>query len=160
MLFGLQIYKIIHKFAHYFKKISFVAAQIQHEGVVNAVEGTAVKVVFVRAEACAGCSASAMCFVNNKQQREVVAQMQEPLSVGDRVVLTETRSMGWKAVLLAYILPFIVMIGIVLILSKIINNEAIVGTAVLCSIGIYYIILSFFRTKLETQFSFKAYKKQ
>ena len=37
-------------------------------------------------------------------------------------------------------------------------SEAVTGTLSLCSIALYYIVLSFFRGKLQKQFSFSARK--
>ena len=84
--------------------------------------------------------------------------MTEPLNPGDRVEVMVTEKLAWKAVLLAYILPFIVMIAVVGLLEIWIHNEAIAGTVALCAIALYYIVLSFFRDRLQKEFSFTARK--
>jgi uncharacterized RDD family membrane protein YckC len=80
------------------------------------------------------------------------------------------QKIGWKAVLLAYILPFMVLMAVValgnwlwaigdgqLAMGK--NGEAIIGTAALCAMGVYYIVLGFFKDKIQKDFSFTARKK-
>jgi hypothetical protein len=79
------------------------------------------------------------------------------------------QKMGWKAVLLAYMLPFVVMLAVVVIGNKAIglfgdeamikNGEAFIGTAALCAMGVYYIVLGFFKDKIQKEFSFTARKK-
>ena len=39
------------------------------------------------------------------------------------------------------------------------NGEAIIGTAALCAMGVYYIVLGFFKDKIQKDFSFTARKK-
>ncbi len=86
------------------------------------------------------------------------ALMLEPLQVGDRVEVLLTERLGWKAVLLAYIMPFVVMMLVIALLGLWSSNEVLVGTLSLGAVAIYYFILSFFRSKLQKQFSFTAQK--
>lgn len=68
------------------------------------------------------------------------------------------QKMGWKAVLLAYILPFIVMMTIVMILNNFVK-EAIADTIALCSMGLYFIVLGLFKDRIQKGFSFTARKR-
>ncbi len=86
------------------------------------------------------------------------ALMLEPLQAGDRVEVLLTERLGWKAVLLAYIMPFVVMMLVIALLGLWSSNEVLVGTLSLGAVAIYYFILSFFRSKLQKQFSFTAQK--
>ena len=93
------------------------------------------------------------------QQKEMDVQMLEALQVGDQVEVEVRERLAWKAVLLAYILPFIVMIGIITMLDFVTDwSEAVVGTLSLCGIALYYIGLSFFKGRLQKQFVFTARK--
>ena len=67
--------------------------------------------------------------------------------------------LAWRAILLAYILPFIVMIAVIAILDFATDwSEAVVGTLSLCGIALYYLILSGFKHRLQRQFTFTARK--
>jgi sigma-E factor negative regulatory protein RseC len=79
-------------------------------------------------------------------------------AVGDSVEVMVQQKMGWKAVLLAYILPFIVMMIVMVILNDFVK-EAIAGTIALCSLGLYFIVLGLFRERIQKEFSFTARKK-
>lgn len=70
------------------------------------------------------------------------------------------RKQSWKAVAIAYILPFILLIGVVLTLNGVLDNEPLVGTIALCTVGIYYIILHLCRKHIETDFQCKNNIKQ
>ena len=131
---------------------------IRHEGIVLAVQDGKALVEIVQTSACSACKARSMCMSAESQEKRIDATMTEPLNPGDRVEVMVTEKLAWKAVLLAYILPFIVMIVVVGLLEIWIHNEAIAGTVALCAIALYYIVLSFFRDRLQKEFSFTARK--
>ena len=132
---------------------------IRHTGVVLSVNGSLAHVEIVQTSACSACKAKSMCMSAESQQKEMDVQMLEALQVGDRVEVEVRERLAWKAVLLAYILPFIVMIGIITMLDFVTDwSEAVVGTLSLCGIALYYIGLSFFKGRLQNQFVFTARK--
>ena len=131
---------------------------IRHEGIVLAVQDGKALVEIVQTSACSACKARSMCMSAESQEKRIDATMTEPLNPGDRVEVMVTEKLAWKAVLLAYILPFIVMIAVVGLLEIWIHNEAVVGSIALCAIALYYIVLSFFRDRLQKEFSFIARK--
>ena len=96
---------------------------------------------------------------SESQSKEMDAIMLEPMKIGDKVEVEVRERLAWKAVLLAYILPFIVMLAIIAILDFTTDwSEAVVGTLSLCGIALYYIGLSVFKHRLQKQFSFTARK--
>lgn len=148
---------------------------IKHDGIVIAVnEDGMVRVRIVQTSACAACKAKAMCASAESKEKELTAfPVQEgsgsKLTVGDEVIVMVQQKMGWKAVLLAYLLPFVVMMGIIILGNEVMsilgggtpgkNSEAIIGTIALCSLAVYYIILGFFKDRIQKEFSFTARKK-
>lgn len=142
-----------------------MADLIKHDGVVLSVgDGTAgdgkgmVRVRIVQASACAACKAKQMCMSAESQEKEMDVIPLEPLQVGDEVEVQVQQKLGWKAVLLAYILPFVVLISVVFVLSRWLS-EAAAGTIALCAIGVYYLVLSLFKGKLQKEFSFMARRR-
>jgi sigma-E factor negative regulatory protein RseC len=95
------------------------------------------------------------------------------LTVGDTVEVMVQQKMGWKAVVLAYLLPFFVMLAVMFIGNGLLamgdeatgqlgdeaNREAVLGTVALCAMAVYYIVLGMFKDKLQKEFSFTAKKK-
>ena len=143
---------------------------IKHDGLVIAVNGdSTVRVRIVQTSACASCKAKAMCASAESKEKEIEAVSDGLLAIGDEAEVMVQQKIGWKAVLLAYVLPFIVMMAVILLGNEAIrlfgneamtkNGEAIIGTIALCAMGIYYIILGFFKDKIQKEFSFTARKK-
>ena len=145
---------------------------IKHDGIVIAVNGDGtVRVRIVQTSACAACKAKAMCASAESKEKEIVALFvdeeakrregeRQDIKLGDEVVVMVQQKMGWKAILLAYMLPFIVMMTVVAIGNGLLGiREEVIGTAALCAIGVYYIVLGFFKNKIQKDFSFTARKK-
>jgi sigma-E factor negative regulatory protein RseC len=139
---------------------------IKHDGIVIAVNGDGtVRVRIVQTSACASCKAKAMCASAESSQKELTAFTVQEFSgsevkVGDEVIVMVQQKMGWKAVLLAYILPFVVMMSVVAIGNGLLGiREEVIGTIALCAMGVYYIVLGFFKDKIQKDFSFTARKK-
>ena len=147
---------------------------IKHDGIIIALneDGTAL-VRIVQASACAACKAKAMCASAESVEKEMRVVLlgengtvktendsTQPYHVGDEVEVMVQQKMGWKAVVLAYLLPFFVMLAVIFIGNALWNvREEILGTAALCAMAVYYIVLGLFKDKLQKEFSFTARKR-
>ena len=158
---------------------------IKHDGIIIALneDGTAL-VRIVQTSACAACKAKAMCASAEsaeKEMRVVLLGERAPqnasvfgdpakamrregerhdFAVGDTVEVMVQQKMGWKAVVLAYLLPFFVMLAVMLIGNAIwAVREEILGTVALCAMAVYYLVLGMFKDKLQREFSFTAKRK-
>lgn len=136
---------------------------IKHDGIIIALneDGTAL-VRIVQTSACAACKAKAMCASAESAEKEmtVVLLGDEQWAMGDEVEVMVQQKMGWKAVVLAYLLPFFVMLAVIFMGNALWNvREEILGTAALCAMALYYIVLGLFKSKLQKEFSFTAKKK-
>ena len=136
---------------------------IKHDGIIIALneDGTAL-VRIVQTSACAACKAKAMCASAESAEKEmtVVLLGDEQWAVGNEVEVMVQQKMGWKAVVLAYLLPFFVMLAVMLIGNAIwAVREEILGTVALCAMALYYLLLGMFKDKLQKEFSFTARKK-
>ena len=152
---------------------------IKHDGIIIALneDGTAL-VRIVQTSACAACKAKAMCASAESAEKEMTAVLlsdkgrpmgygvldaDKPLleyKVGDAVEVMVQQRMGWKAVVLAYLLPFFVMLAVILVGNAIwAVREEILGTVALCAMALYYLVLGMFKDKLQKEFSFTARKK-
>ncbi len=149
---------------------------IKHDGIIIALneDGTAL-VRIVQTSACAACKAKAMCASAESVEKEMRVQLAYPqplpegkgentahqtYAVGDTVEVMVQQKMGWKAVVLAYLLPFFVMLAVIFIGNALWNvREEILGTIALCAMALYYLVLGMFKDKLQKEFSFTAKKK-
>lgn len=138
----------------------FMDELIRHTGIVTSVSGEIAHVTIVQTSACSACKARNMCMSSESQEKELDAIMLEPMQPGDRVEVEVRETLAWRAVLLAYILPFFVMLTVMAVLDLTTTlSEAVVGTLSLCGIALYYIGLSVFKHRLQKQFSFTARKR-
>ena len=136
---------------------------IKHDGIIIALneDGTAL-VRIVQTSACAACKAKAMCASAESAEKEmtVVLLGDEQWAVGNEGEVMVQQKMGWKAVMLAYLLPFFVMLAVMFIGNAIwAVREEILGTVALCAMALYYLVLGMFKDKLQKEFSFTAKKK-
>ena len=136
---------------------------IKHDGIIIALneDGTAL-VRIVQTSACSACKAKAMCASAESAEKEMTVVLfgDEQWAVGDTVEVMVQQKMGWKAVVLAYLLPFFVMLAVMLIGNVIwAVREEILGTVALCAMALYYLVLGMFKDRLQKEFSFTARKK-
>ena len=150
---------------------------IKHDGIIIALngDGTA-RVRIVQTSACAACKAKAMCASAESAEKEMTVQLTVDslqLTVGDAVEVMVQQKMGWKAVVLAYLLPFFVMLAVMFVGNGLLaigdgatgllgdeaKREAVLGTVALCAMALYYLVLGMFKDKLQKEFSFTARKK-
>ena len=134
---------------------------IRHSGIVMSVSGDIAHVRIVQTSACQACKAKSMCMSSESRENEMDCMIAGgPLKPGDEVEVEVHERLAWKAVLLAYICPFVVMMAVMIGLNYWTAwSEAIVGTISLCSIALYYIGLSLFKNRLQKEFSFVARKR-
>ncbi len=132
---------------------------IEHEGIVIAVEKDSFNVRIEQQAACGSCSVKGHCMASESKVKEILCHSKEKLQIGDKVNVTITDSMGWLAVFLAFVLPFVILLLSVWLLGFVIQNEAVVGTVALCLLVPYFVVLRFYRARLNNRFSFVATKK-
>ena len=149
---------------------------IKHDGIIIALneDGTAL-VRIVQTSACSACKAKAMCASAESAEKEMTAVLlgDEQWAVGNEVEVMVQQKMGWKAVVLAYLLPFFVMLAVMFIGNGLLaigdgatgllgdeaKREAVLGTVALCAMAVYYLVLGLFKDKLQREFSFTAKRK-
>ena len=127
---------------------------IRHKGVVERVDGETAVVRIAQTSACAACHAAKMCMTSESREKRVEARLTVPVEVGQEVVVVLREQAGWLAVLLAYIIPFLLLVAAVAGFGRLGWSEAKAGTAALACVAIYYVILRLFRDKLQRKFTF------
>lgn len=139
-----------------------MAKIMEHEAVVVEViaEQKRVDVEMVVSGACGSCKAKAVCGGGESQVRQVAAYTDHPelYNVGDRVVISIEQIMGYKAIVLSYIVPLIVML-VALALTHSRYGDLVAGVSALGACVLYYIVLAFFRKRLERVIVFSIKNK-
>lgn len=131
---------------------------IEHLGRIDAVTPNDIRVVIISQSACASCHAKGACSASDVSEKiVVVSKTNHNFLVGETVKVLLKQSLGFKALFLAYILPFIVVVTALFIFSSIVS-EGIAGILALLSLIPYYAILYFFKNKISKQFNFDIEK--
>lgn len=138
-----------------------MAKLLEHKGIVSEVGEKLVEVEFAVQAACAGCKAKGMCGVDEGNKRFVTVY--EPLAhyytVGEEVMICVSEVMGMKAAVYAYIFPFFILFGSLLLTLRIGGwDEVAGGLTSLGLVAVYYVVLYFMRSCIEKEIVFKIRK--
>jgi positive regulator of sigma E activity len=131
----------------------------EQRGIIESVNDKMVTVRIDRGSACSHCSAQGLCNLAESTERIIeVNTSTQSFSVGEWVQVTMSRSMGNKAILLGYFIPFVLLISTLLISSAFRLPDWIAGMVSLLILIPYFIILYIFRERLRRTFSFSIHK--
>ena len=99
---------------------------IKHRGIVENIEGSHVRVRIVQTSACSACSVKGHCNASESKEKliDVFDMKASSYRIGEEVMIYGTTSMGMQAVLLAFGIPFLVLL-ITLFISRLHNTNTI-----------------------------------
>ena len=131
------------------------------EGIVRKLEGSRVWVEIVVSSACGGCAAKSLCNISEKKNEIVEAEnlTGEEFAIGEAVQIQMQEAQAHRAVVIGYLLPFIVLIvGLFgcYVLTHIEWLSVLVGIGLT---AIYYVILKLMDKRLAQQFTLYVSKK-
>lgn len=128
---------------------------ITHQGIVENINGSLISVRIVQTSACSSCNAKGLCSSAESKEKVIeVTDFSSSYHVGDSVTLVGTTSMGMQAVLLAFVLPFIVLITALFLFMAFTQDELCAALAALVVLVPYYYIIWLNRSRLKKKFSF------
>ena len=133
---------------------------IEHEGIVKDVSKKSVMVGFIIQSSCDSCYAKGVCSID--QQQDEIIEIQNPTDseylIGEKVKILIKESLGLKAVLFAYLYPFLLVIISLFILVPIVDNETRAGILSLSFLLPYYLLLYIYRAKIKKEINFTLEK--
>ncbi len=130
--------------------------RIEHKGRVVEFTPETMIVEFINKSACSACHAKSVCMASDERIKvvEVDRTPYSKFEVGEEVNICLAPTLGYKAVWIAYVIPLIILIILLLILPRFFENELYAGLGSLGVLVVYYIVLYFFRGKLDKKFVF------
>ena len=137
--------------------MSSLKNEICHNGRVTNIDDTTIYVVIVAKSACSSCHSKTMCSMTEMEEKiiEIKRNDTHNFQIGDKVEVKMNQSMGTKAVLLGYFIPFILMMITLIASYNITGNEAITGLLTIVVLVIYYFLLFIFKKQISKNFSFQ-----
>ena len=125
---------------------------IKHLGIVENIQGSHLSVRIVQTSACAACSAKGHCSSADSKDKiiDIIDTAASSYQVGEKVMVVGETSMG----ILAFVLPFVLLIFSLFLLMAWIENELYAALLSLAVLIPYYFVLWLNKTRLKQQFSF------
>ena len=128
---------------------------IKHLGIVENIQGSHLSVRIVQTSACAACSAKGHCSSADSKDKIIdIIDTAASSHRGEKVMVVGETSMGMMAVVLAFVLPFVLLIFSLFLLMAWIENELYAALLSLAVLIPYYFVLWLNKTRLKQQFSF------
>lgn len=137
-----------------------MANQLQHRGVVERIEADTIYVSVVPESACAGCHAKGICGERG-EKREIVVKTcyAAEYAVGERVVVAlERNSMGVLSVVWCYVLPLVVLLGVLFGTKSFGVEDGVAALSSMAAMALYFVALYLMRKMFERKIKFTIIK--
>lgn len=134
--------------------------EISHEGRIVEITPQAITVEIVSSSACSACHAKGLCGVSGS----TVKKIQVPFdfgqwSVGQDVDVFLKKTMGYKAVWIAYVAPLGLLLAVLLGLMSAGMSELLSGLAAIAAVALYYFVIWLLRSRLRNEYTFYIRQK-
>ena len=132
--------------------------EISHAGVIESIAEGCVKVRILQTSACASCKVAAHCNASESKVKVVDvcgATNVSSLSVGQSVVVSTSRDVANRALLLGFGLPFLLLVAVLMVVLWITGNEGIAALSAIGSLVPYYLVLWLLRDRISSQVKFE-----
>ena len=131
--------------------------KIEHDGIIQSIEGEHIRVRIIQSSACSSCQAKSICSSSESKEKiiDVYSAESNIYRLGEKIKICASESMGRKAIIYAFIIPLIIiMIWIGLAITCLGISELIAIAGVFLLLTIYYLILSFCKTWMKNELRF------
>lgn len=136
------------------------SSEISHKGRVVSVTPEVTTVEIVSESACGACHAKGLCSLGDSKVKmvEVPTSGWSDIRPGDEVEVVLKASMGHKAVLLAYMIPLVLLVAVLLVAVSAGAGELYAGLAAIAAVAVYYFGLWLMRGRLRNEYIFNIKK--
>lgn len=136
------------------------ADEVSHDGIVKRIEGDKVFVSIIAKAACLSCQMNNSCSTSELSEKLIeINRYDVNFTVGENVSVALKETSGIKALMIGYMIPFILMIATLIIVAEFTENEIIIGLSSLGILAPYYFSLFVLQDFLKKQFSFFVHKQ-
>jgi len=133
--------------------------KIEHKGIVKNITAKSMKVSIISTAACISCSAIGICNASDIEEKEIeIKEYSGEYKEGETVKVFYKQVLGFRALFLGYILPFLLIFVSLIISLLITKHEGLSGILSLSTLIPYYTILYLRKDKINDKFSFSVKK--
>ena len=132
---------------------------IDHDGIIDHIVNDVAHVKIDSQSACSACHAKGVCGAADQKEKYLDVHLHgASYQVGETVRVLVAKNLGFKAVLLGYFYPFLLVMAILISLTLIGLDESKAGLFSLLSVIPYYLGLYLLRDRIGTKFTFSIKK--
>ncbi len=132
---------------------------IDHEGIIDHIQDGVARVKIDSQSACAACHAKGVCGAADSEEKFLDVDLHGASYMeGEPVRVMVAKHLGFRAVTLGYIYPFLLLMAVLIGLTLIGLDEMKAGLFALLSIIPYYLFLYIIRRRIGTTFTFSIMK--
>ena len=130
--------------------------ELRHQGTITNLDDQNYYVSIVSKSACSACHSKGFCSVSEMQEKVIIISRSPDSNykIGDEVEVLMSKTMGTKAVILGYIIPFALLLITLILTFSLIGNEGVAGIMSLAIVAIYFVVLYLFRDRFRKTFRF------
>ena len=135
-----------------------MSSKIEHEGtVIGQISPTKLSVKIVQQSACSACKVADVCSAAESKDKIIEAYSDDStIATGDSVIVYGSMALGYKALVLAIVIPLILSLATLFFVNSTTGNDVASGLSALGILVPYYCILSLMRNKLQREFIFRV----
>jgi len=135
-------------------------ATICHKGTIKEIKEPLLFVEIERSAACAACHAKSACLASQRKDEIVPIFTNEPKSykVGEIVQVSIKKSIGAKAITIAYLFPFLVLALGLFLTYYLTKNELLSIIVSFGTTALYFLFIKKMDNRLKKQFTFSVSK--
>lgn len=129
---------------------------IEHQGVITRITNNIVSVKILQRSACSDCHAKGACMAADSKEKIIdIVDNSGNFKINDLVVIEGKNSIGYKAILWAFVLPIILILFTLFFATSVFMwNETKTALASFVVLVPYYAILYLFRHKMADSLRF------
>lgn len=132
---------------------------ISHKGIITNIVSTRIEVTIISESACSSCKSKKVCSISEIKEKIIyIENPDNSFLMGETVNVFIEERMGAFAVIVAYGLPFLLMVLVLFIGYYTKLSEPIMGLSVILLLTIYYSTLYLLRNQIGKKVTFKVEK--
>lgn len=133
---------------------------IEHDGIVKEINDDKIVISILAQSACSSCHAKGICSVADAEEKLIEIQGHDTgdIKIGEIVKVFYRQELGFRALFLGYVLPFLILFSVLIISIIFSGREGFSGLLALGSLIPYYIILYLSKNKINKTFTFSIKK--
>ena len=133
---------------------------ISHEGRIIAIDPQVTSVQIVSQSACSACHAKGLCSLGESKEKIVdLPTTPGNWSVGQDVMVFVRKTMGFKAVWIAYVAPLFILVAVLLGTLAASVSELAAGLSAIGAVAVYYLVIWLLRNRLRNEYTFYIKEK-